>query len=117
VRFFVTAGAPARYPILQLASGFVERPMSHAFRALELFLLGRFVVYDQLVAGEPEVDGDSEAVPMLPMVACQLDDDVARDDAIAEALEVFGALLDVHSERLRVRHRPERQLKWGLQRA
>jgi hypothetical protein len=51
------------------------------------------------------------------MVAGQLDDDVIRDDAVEEVLELLGAKPDMGGQRVRVRHVSERELKgdvhWG----
>src|SRR5208282_2062268 len=80
-------------------------------RVVEKATLGRRMAGEYLVAREAEVDCDAVWLTTAPMVTCELDHDVARDDAIEEVLELFGTAIDVERERIGVREVPERELK------
>src|ERR1019366_1654287 len=81
---------------------------------VESAVAGRSVGGEQLAAGQPDVDGDSAAIPVAMPVARQLDHDMTRDDAIEEVFELRRAPLHVRGERVGVSHAAEGELERGL---
>ena len=94
------AGAPLRRTLGRRSRG-PFRPRSSAGVWLTM----------SFVPGQPDMDRETEAIPVAMMMPRELDDDVARDDSIEVALEFAGAQLDVSAEGIRVLHMSKRELQ------
>jgi len=67
-----------------------------------------------LVPGQAEVDRNVKALSASVMVPHELDRDVARDDSVADRIELLPALLDVLCQCVRVSDVAKRNLERRL---
>jgi hypothetical protein len=110
----VTVLAVAFHPVVELALDLVERAVGRRMRVLEVVIRRRFVVGNELPPGKADVDGHPIAIAMAVMMTCQLEHDVARDDAVEDVLELFGPSLHMRGECFGVGHTSECELKGYL---
>jgi hypothetical protein len=108
----VTIFAPALHPVLELPLHLVERSVGRLARVVEESVLGRSMADKNLVTRKAKVDPDAVTLTSASMVTSELDHDVARDDAVEQALKLLGSAIDVERERVGVRDAPERELNW-----
>jgi hypothetical protein len=66
---------------------------------------------DDLAAGNPKVDADSEQIALVLAGIRALDDDAARYDPIGEPFELLGPFANACRDRVRGIHMPEGDLK------
>jgi hypothetical protein len=112
VRFLVTTCASTSQPILELAGCLVKG--SFGGDVCGLWVAAGSSAHDDVVAWKPDADADAVAVPVGVVVTDELHHDVARDDAVEEALEGLHTALDLGGERIGMRHGSERELKGYL---
>jgi hypothetical protein len=106
----VTVVALAADPILELALDLVERAIRRRSSTTRRVPLRGLSARDELFAGETDVDRHVKAISVAMVMAGELDDDVARNEAVRELVELVGSLFDARRERVRVRHASKRDL-------
>ena len=110
----VTAIAHAPPPLLELTFGIVEGAVRLGSGVLEAVLPSGSIVDHKLVFGKAHVDGEPAAIAVVMLVAFQLDNDMARDDAVEDPLEPVDALLEMGDERVGVGDPSKGDLKGRL---
>jgi hypothetical protein len=114
LHLLATLVSPAADPVLEPPIRLVEGSVGRRVSALEAGAFGRDAADEKLAPRKPDIDGDAIPIAVAMVVTRQLDHDVTRDHAIEEVLEPAGATLDMRSERVRVGHASERELKGHL---
>jgi hypothetical protein len=74
-------------------------------------LAGRSATHEKLVSGKADVDGDAVTAPLAMTMTREIENDMARSDALEEALELRGAPPGVSLEGAGVSHASERELE------
>jgi len=101
----------AAQPVVELPVGVIERPIDTDVRVLPRVETRGRAGDDEIVAREAEHDRDMIAVSVV-VPHDELDDHVARDDAVARSRPLVCAPADVRIERVRVGHTAKREPKW-----